>query len=124
MSDTIKVQTDNIRVELENLFEHEENPDTKSEFYGVWSASISIHGKKVFAGRELDVWRNWFSMPTTLPLDTSREKVQACGEKLLGALQFLKHLLPKEENDFGPTTDPNVNSMLLSRLTDVASGKD
>ena len=120
MSDAIEVRKGKIRVEFQNL-EDNETPDTTSKWHGVWSASFSFQRKKVFGGRELDVWRFWFSLPTALKLDAQKDQVQACGDKLLSTLEFCEHLLPKEDKEFGP--NPQVNPILLSQLTDIANGK-
>jgi hypothetical protein len=120
MSDAIEVRRGKIRVEFLNL-EDNETPNTTSKWYGVWSASFSFHRKKVLGGRELDVWKHWFTLPTTLKLDAQKDQMQACGDKLLSTLEFSEHLLPNEDKDFGP--NPKVNPILLSQLTDIANGK-
>ena len=83
---------------------------------------FQLSPKKVLGGRELDVWKHWFTLPTTLKLDAQKDQVQAYGDKLLSTLEFSEHLLPKEDKDFGP--NPQVNPILLSQLTDIANGKD
>ena len=109
MGDDIQVQRDNIRVEFSDL---EDKSNT-----GVWSVSFSIHRKKVIAGRKLEVWSHWFTMPTKLKLSIPHDQVRTCGEKLISTLGYLDHLLPQEEKDFGP--DAEVNSILLDKLTDI-----
>jgi len=109
MGDDIQVQKGNIRVEFSDL---EDKNNT-----GVWAVSFSIHRKKIIARRELEVWSHWFTMPTKLKLSTSHDQVRACGEKLISTLEYLDHLLPQEEKDFGSNAE--VNSILLSQLTDI-----
>lgn len=121
MGNVIEVRRENMRVEFQDLEDHESLIKIK-KWAGVWSASFSFYRKIVFAGRELNAWSHWFSMPTKLKLETSADQVKACGEIFLNAFEEYKHLLPKENKDFGPNAKLNVDPLLMKRLTAIADG--
>ena len=123
MSDAIEVRKGKIRVEFSNLDDNE-TTDTSSKWHGVWSASFSFHRKKIFGGRELEVWTHWFAIPTNLKLDAPRDQVKGYGDRFLEILELSEHLVPKEDKDFGPNAKLQVDTILMKRLTDVADGKD
>jgi len=63
MGNVIEVCKENMRVEFKGLEDHESLVKIK-KCKGVRSAS-----------KELNAWSHWFSMPTTLKLDTSVDQV-------------------------------------------------